>query len=224
MAYVFPVHLFNPREVNARPIQRVMSGGQALNGEEDVIATDGGGRWQIDLAGISLRTPAQERAWSAWQGHLAGGAVQCLVPLLSLTTAPRPDMGKRPARVPQLAMDDDLFPTSVAYSAPYIEAEVAADAALRATSLEIIVTTGGTIKGGEKFSIGERAHRIVRETSTGVFQIDPPLREAVTAGDAVNFDWPLVLCTMAPGNDFDGAITLGRFGEKQITFLESFAA
>lgn len=221
--FIFPAHLFNPKEVNARPVQRVMSGGEALNGEEDVIATDGGGRWQIDYSGINLNTVAQQRAWSAWQGYLGGGAVECLVPLLSLQTAPRPFLGKSPARPPALISDDELFPTSVAYSAPYIEAEVGASAALRATSLHILVTTGGEIKGGEKFSIGDRGYRIIRKTATNTFQIEPPLRAAVSDGAAVNFDWPVVRCTAVPG-DFEGALTRGRYGEKSISFVESFAA
>lgn len=223
MPYVFPAHLFNPKEVDARPIQRTISGGEALSGEEDVILTDGGGRWRIDYSGITLHTAAQQRAWSAWQGHLAGGSVECLVPLLSLATAPRPFLGKGVARPPQLAWDDDLFPTTVAYSAPYIVAAVAANAALRATTLQITVSVGGTIKGGEKFSIGDRAHRIVRRTGADTFLIEPPLREAVLAGAEVVFDWPLVRCRAAP-EDFEGSLNLGFYGEKQITFLESFGA
>lgn len=222
--FIFPVHLFNPKEVNARIERRVISGGVALNGEEDVVATDGGGRWRIDFSGIDLRTPSQQRAWSAWQSYLASGAVECLVPLLSLVTAPRPYLGKTPARPPQLAYDDELFPTSVAYSAPYIEAATAASAALRATSLEIAVTKGGTIKGGETFSIGSRAYSIVRSAAPDTFNIDPPLREAVDGGAAVNFDWPLAKCVAAPGEDFAGPVLRGRFGSKAITFLESFVS
>lgn len=225
MAFVFPAHLFSPTEVNARIVQSTMSGGVALSGDEDVVATDGGGRWQIDFAGIELRTPAQQRAWSAWIGHLGGGSIECLVPLLSLVTAPRPYSGmKIPARPPQLAYDDELFPTTVGYSAPYIEAEVVAAAALRATSLQITVTTGGEIKGGEKFSIGERAHRIIRETASGTFQIEPPLRGEVEIAAPVNFDWPVVKCRMMPGEDFEGAISRSRFGSKHISFIESFSA
>lgn len=219
--FVFPAHIFKPREVNARPVLRTISGGVALSGDEDVILTDGGGRWQIDYGGISLHTAAQERAWSAWQGHLAGGATECLVPILSLPTAPRPRQWDRPARVSSIQVDDEVFPTSVAYAVPHVAATVAASAALRATSLQIAVSKGGKIKGGEKLSIGQRGYRIIRSTAPGTFSIEPPLREAVTAGDAVNFDWPAIRCRMQPGSDFEGAIARGRIGEKQITFVEA---
>lgn len=220
--FIFPAHLFNPKEVNARVVQRVMSGGVALSGDEDVISTDGGGRWQIDYAGIEFRTAAQQRAWSAWQGYLAGGAVECLVPLLSLPTAPRASQWDRPMKVTRVVANDDLFPESVAYAVPQIVAHLSANATLRATTLQITVSKGAPIRGGEKLSIGERAYRIVRPTAPDTFQIEPPLRGAVTTGDEVNFDWPVVKCRMAPGEDFEGPITRGRFGTKSISFVESF--
>lgn len=219
--FLFPAHIFNPKEVNARPVHRVMSGGKALNDDEDLIASDGGGRWQIDFTGISLRTVEQQRAWSAWQGYLAGGATECLVPLLSLATAPRPFMGKKPMRVAELVADDPLFPTSVAFANPHIVASIGAAAVFRATSLMIEVSQGAALLGGEKFSVGERAYRVIRNTAPGTFQIEPPLREAVAEDTAVNFDWPVVRCRMAPG-DNEGALQFGRYGEKSITFLESF--
>lgn len=218
---IFPAHLFNPQEVNARPIQQVISGGVSLAGEEDVIATDGGGRWHVDFNGISLRTPVQQRAWSAWAGFLAGGAVECLVPLLSQHSAPRPHAWDRPVKVTKLIWDDPLFPTYVRYSVPRIVAHIGANAGLRATSLNIVLDSAGEIQGGEKLSVGEYAYRIVRRTAANTYQVDPPLRQAVTAGAAVEFNWPLVKCRVMPGQDMEAAQRMGRFSDVTITFIES---
>lgn len=220
MAFIFPTHIFNPKQVNARPVPRVISGGEALSGDEDVIATDGGGRWMIDYSGINLHTAEQQRAWSAWQGYLAGGVVECLVPILSLATAPRPYVGPKPMRVSGLVADDPLFPESVAFASPHVIATIGANAALRATSLVINVAQGAAIQGGEKFSVGGRGVRIIRQTGEDTYQVEPPLREAVTSGASANFDWPVVLCRMAVGGDFEGALSMGRFGEKSISFVE----
>jgi hypothetical protein len=97
--YVFPAHIFNPRSVTVRLIESVISGGVALSGEEDIIAIDGGGRWEIAYDDISLRTPAQVRAWEAWEGYLARGKTDCLVPLISIGYANRPADGKRLGRL-----------------------------------------------------------------------------------------------------------------------------
>ncbi|AIT81591.1 hypothetical protein [Novosphingobium pentaromativorans] len=219
--FIWPAHLFKPKIVNARPVSQTISGGASLSGVEDVIATDGGGRWIIEFSGINLTTPAQQRAWSAWAGYLDGGATECLVPILSLPTGPRPFAWDKAVRVSKLVTDNDVFPTSAAYSVSHMSASIGANAALRATSLQINLTSQGEIVGGEKFSIGDYAYRIVRETSAGIFSIRPPLREAVTAGAAVNFDWPVVRCRMQPAQDFESPINFGRFSESSITFIES---
>lgn len=221
MAYIFPVHLFNPAAVNARPVAQVISGGTSLSGIEETIATDGGGRWVVEYSGIELRTPQQQRVWSAWAGYLAGGVVECLVPLLSLATAPRPMAWDGPRRVSTLVVDDPVFPTSVQYAAPLIAASLADDADVRATTLAIDLTSAGEILGGEKLSIGEYAYKIVRKTGANTFNVTPPLREAVSEDDAVEFNWPLVKCRAAPGQDLETPITRGRFSTVSIVFLES---
>lgn len=218
---IFPVQLFRPKAVNARPVANTISGGRSLSGIEDVIATDGGGRWLVEYSEIQLRTPEQLRAWSAWAGYLAGGTTECLVPILSLPTGPRPFAWDAPTRVAKLVSNDPVFPTEVSYSTPHIVATLTAPAALRATSLTIDLASRGEIKGGEKFSIGGSGFRIIRETAPGVFQVTPPAREPIAAGAEVNFDWPVVRCRLQPNLDMEAAINLGRFMTPSIVFVES---
>lgn len=219
--FIFPVQLFNPTVVQARIAQASVSGGVALNGEEETLLTDGGGRWVIIYGGISLNTPAKVRAFEVWNEFLAAGTQECLVPLLSLPTAPRPYLGRRPMRPSALYTDAEVFPTTMEYAEPLIIAETAGSASLRATSLSFTIERGGEIEGGEKFSIGERAYRIGANVSGNIWKVAPPLREAVGAGDAINFDWPMVKCHSQPGEDFSPATRQGKFaGEASITFLE----
>ena len=218
---IFPVQLFRPKAVNARPVVSTISGGTSLSGIEDVIATDGGGRWVVEYSDIQLRTPEQLRAWSAWAGYLAGGTVECLVPIVSLATGPRPFAWDGPARVSKLVADDPVFPQSVAYSIPQIQAVLATDIPLRGTLVAINLISRGEITGGEKFSIAGNGFRVVRETAPGVYQVTPPARQALEAGADVNFDWPVVRCRLQPNFDMEAAINMGRFMSPSITFVES---
>lgn len=222
--YIFPVHYLNPAEVNARPVQQVISGGVSIAGEEDVIATDGGGRWRVDFTGISLRTAFQQRLWSAWAGFLGGGINECLVPTLSLATGPRPQAWDKAVRVTKLTWDDPIWPTSVAYARPTMIAKFLANAPLRSTSVQIELTSAGKIEGGEKFSVGDYAYRIIRRTGTDTYQIEPPLREQVYTNQPVEFNWPVVKCRLVPGQDMEGAIRMGRFSDVSISFVESVPA
>ncbi|RIV79586.1 hypothetical protein [Pelagerythrobacter aerophilus] len=224
MAFIFPAHIFDPKRVTARVVQSVVSGGVALNGEEDVIATDGGGRWEITFEGINLTSPEKVRAWEAWEGYLGRGTVDCLVPLLSLAYANRPQTGGKPVRVPQFVTDNNLWPESAGYADPYIVAIAGQAASMRATTLHIEITAGAALEGGEKFSYNGAAYRVIRALGDNLFQIEPPLREAIPFGADLNFDWPTTLCRSAPGESWSPTLSLSRFGEVTIRFLENASA
>lgn len=224
--FIFPVHLFNPSNVKANLASRVITGGESINGEIDAIATDGGGRWQVTYSGIDLTNPRVQRQWEAWEAYLDGGAVDCLVPMLSVARANRPFGGGQPARVHGLVADDALFPTSLGYAAPYISAAITADAALRATELTINVTRGAPLQGGETFSIDGRGYRIQRvksrpTTQSAVVDIRPPLREALTNGDALEFAFPLLKCRLQPNQDIGLDIFQNQSANTSITFVEN---
>lgn len=224
--FIFPGHLFNPSNVKANLVSRVITGGEAINGEIDAIATDGGGHWQVTCTGIDLTNARIMRQWEAWESYLDGGAVDCLVPMLSVARANRPFGGGQPAKVHGLVADDDLFPTSLAYAAPYISATVTDSAALRATELTIAVSRGAPLEGGETFSIGGRGYRIQRvksrpDTQSAIVAIRPPLREALTSGDALDFSFPLLKCRLQPNQDIGLEIFQNQSANTSITFMEN---
>jgi hypothetical protein len=222
--FVFPAHLFNPDPVKADVVPRVISGGTALNGEEDVIQTDGGGRWEISYGEMDVDSPYLQRVWDAWTSHLSGGAQTVLVPLLSLGTAPRPVAGNGIADPSDFVADDDYFPTEVRYAAPHISATVSASAALRATTLQLTVSQGAEIQPGMKFSVDGRGFKVERVLSrsrmTATCKVAPPAREAIPAGTSADFEWPVVRCRAAIGQDLSAAISLGMFGTTSISFVE----
>lgn len=212
--------------MKANLASRVITGGESINGEIDAIATDGGGRWQVTYSGIDLTNARVQRQWEAWEAYLDGGAVDCLVPMLSVARANRPFGGGQPARAHGLVADDDLFPTSLAYAAPYINATVTDSAVLRATELTINVSRGAPLEGGETFSIGGRAYRIQRvksrpDTQSAIVAIRPPLREALTGGDVIDFSFPLLKCRLQPNQDTGLDIFQNQSANTSITFMEN---
>ena len=223
--YIFPAHALNPTGVKADVVPSLISGGTALNNDETVIQTDGGGRWEITLSGIVLRTPRQIKMWDAWTSYMPGRAF--LVPLASLLTAPRPANGSAPARPSTLRADDELFPENVGYAPPYIEAVTVGASDLRVTTLTIDVIRGGRIEGGEKCSINGRGFKIGRVLSrTGqqaTVSVSPPAREAIPASSAVIFDWPVVQCRLVLGQDLSPNLAFGRRAEMAVSFDEDFS-
>jgi len=205
----------------------VVSGGTSITNIEDAIAADGGGRWEITYSDIQLRTVEDQRRWSQWIAHLAGGARVVLVPIVSLRTAPRPYGGGGLMKPSQIYTDDSVFPTITRFATPYITAVTVGTVPLRGTTMTINVTKGARIEGGEKFSIGERAHVIERVLSqsgqTATCPISPPTREAIPAGSLVNFEWPYVRCRAVIGQDMSPDYLIQRYGTISISFVEDFS-
>lgn len=222
--FIFPAHHFNPDPVKADVVPRVISGGTALSNEEDVISTDGGGRWEISYGEMDVDGPFLQRLWDAWTSHLNGGAQTVLVPILSLGTAPRPIAGNGIADPSDIVADDEYFPTDVRFASPHIVAAITANAALRATTLQLFVAQGARVEPGMKFSVNGRGFKVervvARDGMAATCLVSPPAREPIVAGASANFDWPTVRCRAAVGQDLSAAISLGMFGTTSLSFVE----
>ncbi len=219
--FIFPAHILTPLSIARRVEGQVLSGGTSLAGEEDTIYADGGGRWLIEYTGIELPDEDTVRVWEAWSEYLSGGVVECLVPLISFATSPRSYLGTRKKRPSNLYYDDREWPTVLRYSSPEHEAEFAADAALRATTVALTVQKGPHPRGGEVFSYDGRAHRIIRKTGENLYLIRPPLRQATPAGTPAIFDFPLVKATAARGQQLGVPLFRGQQATVGIQFWES---
>jgi hypothetical protein len=219
--FIFPAHILTPATVQRRVVGQTISGGQALDGDEDVIATDGGGRWRVEYSGIQLVDARATRVWEAWLDYLQSGVTVVLVPLLSLATSPRPGVAPERVKLPSaLYVDNPEWPTEMRYALPDHVAEIAADADLRATRLTFDVTKGPAISSGQAFQVGDRAYRTVRPDGDE-FIVAPPLRAPIVAGANAVFDFPMVRAKLAPGQDFSSPLFRGKYGSVDVSFLEA---
>lgn len=218
MADTFPTCQFGFFEMEA-DIERVtISGGTSLANVEDMISTDGGGRVFCEFADAELVDREKVLAWRAIKTMLDEGVTEIVVPFC--------DPRHQPVNTPIEGVphsDGSPFGDDSLYASGGGNGEVAAPAALRATSLTFTGTTEKPLIGGEWFSIqhpnkSHRAYRIGRIAgSTLTFR--PPLREAITAGEVINFRNPLCLMRVEgrPGN----RLQLGRITPAAIRFVEA---
>lgn len=225
MLPIFPTHRFNPHVVKADVVPRMIDGGTALNGDQTSIQTDGGGRWEITYSGISLRTPALTRLWDAWTGYMPGR--RFLVPLVSLFTAPRPANGDAPARPSQIYANDPDFPTEVRFAVPYILASIVTPPGVIPTQMTVNVTQGARLQPGMKGMVAGRAFKIIRIIASSGQQATvsfmPPIRDVISPGEQVVFDWPMALCKLVLGQDLSPPMSFGRIAEMAISFIEDRA-
>jgi len=206
---------FQFKTTDIRRVGNVLDGGTALDGTSDQTETDGGGYLQADFTNGFTRDKAGGNAWRAINDMDAG---EPIIVLLCAERLFQPVGGLR--KVPH--SDATPFSDDTLYASGGADYETAAPAALRATTLQITGASELPLIGGELFSIlhpnwGWRAYRI-RSVEGGTITFRPPLREAVAAGTALEFDTPR--CQMRRVGAASNQTSNGRFTSCAISFAE----
>lgn len=221
---VFPTHLFGFSDIDPDIDRRTITGGAALSGSEDVIATDGGGRVFVEFGDPYLDEPDLARAWRAISDVLQGGVTPVIVPLADL----RHQQG-REVRVPRSLP----FWTEAEYATGTSGVTLAADAALRATTLQLafayvpfVPLQAGIWLSIDHATIRHRAYRIAEVVSqsgtAATVKLSHPLRIATTAGLAVELTDPR--CVMRLEGEMRSPTNFGFASGGQIRFVEHFLA
>jgi hypothetical protein len=221
---VFPTWLYPFQSKDFDIDQAIMSGGIALNGVEDVIATDGGGSWYADLGNADQYTRSRVMTWRAFKSAIRYGADPFIFPVCDLRHQPSVSAH----RVPH--SDDTPFSDDSLYEGVDSDARLSANAALRSTQISISMALARPLIGGERFTINhpnmrDRCYQIGRiislTSSTATFQFHPPLREGAATGEQLDFHNPR--CVMR----LDGAMRAPLAGPRWATgsarFVEDFS-
>lgn len=182
-----------------------LEGGRPIAGESAATELSGGGLVTASYEGCKITTEEQHEYINMLSARLNGSFRLINVPIPTDWWGPFPKIGGLPAPyvtgIPH--SDGALFTDLSGYSQATVSGEVAAGAALNAGVL-VLTTTGLSrrLRHSDWFSIyhptkGWRAYRYweVISAPTGVngtytLAINPPLREAVTAGTRVEFARP----------------------------------
>lgn len=218
----WPRQLFPAAEVRWHLQNRVIGGGMPVVGPARMTGTDGGGLWVCEMTGIWLRKREQIMAARALDAIMDGGLQSIVV-------------GSCEARFARWAVSSESVPHSdgspfsddAFYAGASPTGLVSADAALRTTTLILDMPDGVSLIGGEAISIvhpikGPRRYTIARVGDAGAVTVRPPLREAVTAGTAVDFSTGACVMRLANADDFFSAIRMGRFADLSPVFVEAF--
>lgn len=204
------------------------SGGRTLSGAVPRARLDGGGLWMATLTDLQVSTPDQVRAYRALEARLDGGATPVVLTRRDELFYPAPvdSYGRRITSIAGAGCDDGASCSDgTLFYTPTIDATAAA-AALRATTLEVTIAVGSALKGGEVFSIEHDtfSHRMytVAAVDGDDVTIRPPLREAISAGTRLEFDYPRCVMQLAGVSEMDLPMELRTYGQTSVTFLESF--
>lgn len=217
---VFPTPRFCFEGHEADIERRTVSGGTSLIGEEDLLATDGGGRIFCEFSSPYLDDPDIALDWRGMSAASDGGATPMIVLFGDV----------RHQGVDSAFAPDEGGDTEDAYPPTPDNVTVADDADLRATELALTITyLPGPVRNGMWLSIDHpvmrwRAYRIAkvlsRDGANVSVSVRPPLREAVDAGTRV--EWANPRCVMRSDGDMRSPTTFGFAEAPAIRFVEHF--
>lgn len=226
MPQTFPTAFFAPRGLTPRLVGASSAAGRSLSGITQRAMTSGGGYWMFDFDNVTLWTREKWKTFMAFMGLTDFGATPFIVPLCDRRGGPFADP-KRGAGVGN--SDDSTFSDGATWAGELIEASLDGSAALRATTISILIAGAADLQGWEPFTIwhlgmGQRMYEIVRVRSQGggaaTIDIRPPLREACADGVTLDFDNPR--CTMCAVGDVAASLEDLRFGSAKVSFVETF--
>lgn len=220
----WPDDVLRPQNVSFDLDSRSLAGPASVSGATQVVASDAG-IWKATFGSVVVKSRQAVLAHRAIAALLEGRLGSILVPLCrsygpSSGAVMSEDEKALFAQVPH--GDDSFFDDGTGYVGSLTNVVLAANAAVRATTLMVTVNyAADDIQPGEHFSLGERLYRIrTYDATTGAMTIRPPLREAVTAGDRLEFDDPVCRMRLMNDDGMDLELALRRFGNPTVQFIE----
>lgn len=209
------------QNINIDLAPRSLAGPSSVSGKSQVVSSDAG-IWKIQLGSVLVRNRNAVLAHRALAALLEGRLNPILIPLCR-AWQPVPDGAVAAGLYGAVPHSDDaFFSDDSGYVGTVIDVVAAANAAVRATSMTVTVNYAGDIQPGQHFSVGDgRLYRVrTFNSATGAMTFRPPLREAVSAGDRLEFDDPVVRVRLQEDNGMDLELAMRRFGSPTVSFVE----
>lgn len=220
MTLMWPMQVLRPRVVAFDIAPRSLAGPSSVSGAGQTVASDAG-LWKVTLGDILVHNRQERLAFRAISTLLEGRLNPILIPLCR-GDQPVPAGAVEAGLYGTVPHDDDTpFSDGTEYAGTVIDVVAASDAAFRAVSMTITVNYAGDIESGQNFSIGERLYRVrTFDPDTNELTFRPPLREAVTIGDQLEFDSPIGRFRLASDAEMDLELAMRRNGSPTVSLIE----
>jgi len=219
----WPSSILKPLEVQADVVAFSRSGGTTLGGLQRVVRTDRGW-WSIAYRGVLLSTATQRRLWNGIADHCGGMAGLLAVPVWSFDSAPWP-AGSVNGRILTPHSDGSSFGDGGLYSQPAIGVQMAATAALGATSVTLRLGFGIEDLAGVRFSYQHALYRTGFPTlidgDEWTVPVSPAIRAPIPADAELEAGLPTCLVRLASDREMDVNFSRGGVDRRDVAFVEA---
>lgn len=191
----WPKCVLVPASINVEVVSQTVSPGRSFTGIEQIIQPDAG-FWRITYSGIPIRNKAHALQWRETESALNGRNNPVMVPLYEAKLSSTP--------VVAVVVDDKPIGA--------------------AAGITLFQSAGETITAGMHFQAGDYAYRIKRvvdeDDGLTTVTIFPPLRQAISADDVLDFNDPHCRCRLERDDGMDVNLELLRFASPSVSFVE----
>lgn len=220
---VWPISVLRPRDAAFDIAPRTLRGASSVSGTTQVVSS-AAGVWTVRFESVLVNTRDRVNLWRAIAANLEGQLNPVIVPHCA-GYQPRVFVNGVALNYDEVPHSDEtFFSDDQGYVGRRNSVVASASAAIGATVLVVRKIYGGDIEAGQSFSINYRMYRIKTVADVdGVnlsLAISPPLREAITNGDDLEFDRPALRCRLASDNEMDLMLVGRRRSEASISFIE----
>lgn len=227
MAIIWPCSRLVPRNISVDPASRTMAGPASVSGFSQVVASDAG-LWKATYEEIPVRDTqgmSLVQLWRAIAVQAEGRLNPILICVHDIERKPFPaGMSDADLKGEVPHSDDALFDDATGYVSSIIDVSLASNAGVRATTLNVTKSVSGDLEPGHRFSIGERLYQIRsvtnQDANSATVKIWPPLREAWTTGERLEFDRAVLRVRLASDKEMDLPLELGRWSFPTVNFIE----
>lgn len=220
--YYWPGAVLRPRRASFMLNERNMTTSPSVTGTVQVSAS-APPVWSASYTEVSIRTSAQRLAFNGLGYLLQGMRNTVIVPVCPIDQP----FAAGYSNATVLHSDDSPHDDGAPYYQSGISVSVSTDTAANATTLPIDIISAGLIQSGQKFSVNNWLYAIRRAdyltATTATLIISPPLREAVVAGDWVEFASPTLRMRLASDREMTLNADYHRFDTPTVNFVEDFS-
>ena len=194
----WPTDILKPQSLSIDLAHRSLRGPTASSGFTQVV-TNSAGVWRVTFNSIPVYSSSMVKLWRALDSLIEGQLNVISLPAWDYPRSPSAigELGSNLYNYPTVPHSDSTpFDDESEYTSGYTDVQTNATAAVGATTLTVTKGFPVTLEPGHRFSIDERLYQIrtvtTQNDTSATITIRPPLREFVTLGARLEFDFPRV--------------------------------
>lgn len=190
--------LLRPQNIKIDIAHRSLAGPSAQSGYVQVVSNSAG-LWVGTYDSIPVYSKSMIKCWRALDSLIEGRQGIISIPTWDFQRSPgsSDELGSNIWETRNIPHSDaSLFDDGSGYTTSWSNVYLSSDASTGATTLYLTINDPIIdLEPGHRFSINDRLYQIKsvsQSDSAATVTIRPPLREAVSTGDRVEFDYPRV--------------------------------